>query len=1058
MKKFTPIGSMSGGAFRENFLRTLFTLLLVGSIFSVQANAKNSEDSVYAPNILAPFQSPISGVVYDETGTPLPGVSVVVKDTSTGVVTDFDGNYTVNADADASLIFSYVGYGTQEVAVDGRSNIDVDMAVDASQLDEVVVIGYGTQKRKDLTGAVASVTFTDKNKTANVDIAQAIQGSVSGVNVGVTTSAGGSPSFSVRGQNSLLDTAGAPLIILDGIIYGGDISNINVNDVASIDVLKDASAAAVYGARASNGVVIITTKKGKSEKPRISLNVYTGVQDLSPSDATQIMNPEQFLQRLFDYPYQEQLYGWYADVQNNPDTAGPRPVQTIPTSQADRASFLRSPEEQENFLEGNSLNWIDESLRKTAYLQNVDLSVSGRTDKTSYYISGSYTDQEGLVVNDQFERATLRANFTTDIADWLSMGLNTSYTYRDFSGIEANFASARFASPWGDLVNAEGNFTDVVAEDGVITNPLSQTQALNDDLRDNVFFAVKANVKIPWVKGLGYEFNYSNNIDIRRFFRFDPSFTRDGLAANGRAQRSNLHNTSWLMNHLITYTKTSGKHGLDVTLLASREKSRFTTTAIEATGFDIETSGFNLPALGLNQTILGTGDGINNGVARNQDRLAYMARAIYKYNDRYILTGTVRRDGFSAFPENNKVATFPSISGAWIVSDENFMKNSKWLDFFKLRASYGQNGNDGIPLLASFAQVDAIQTVLGNEILTGVRPSSLGNPDLVWETTTATNVGFDFGLADSRLSGSVDAYLSKTTDVIVERSLPRATGFEDILTNIGEVQNKGIEVTLSSKNVQTENFSWNSKVNFSLNRNKLITLLGGANDFDIGNQWFTGNPINVTYGYNNEGVVYTEEEFFAGQVPDGFFPGHFRITDLDGVEGLDPDFDREIVGFDDPSYRIGLTNNFTYKNFSLNTFINSIQGGGQFYKDDPGNLIAGGQDFARRQNQTAVRPYWTPERPTTNAPGIFWTQPITGPLLLDRSFIRIQDVTLNYNFSQSLLERLGLNNLSLYVSGKNVYTFTDWTGWDPEVGRDGNDNNIQQPLPRTFVLGMNVGF
>lgn len=1001
---------------------------------------------------LEELQSTVTGIVNDENGTPLPGASVVVKGTTVGTQTDFDGNYSIEADADATLVISYIGYKTIEVAVSGQSTITVGLEVDASQLEEVVVIGYGTQKRKDLTGAIESVSFTDKNKTANVDIAQALQGSVSGVNVGVTTSAGGSPEFSVRGQNSLLDDAGSPLIILDGIIYGGDISNINVNDVENIDVLKDASAAAVYGARASNGVIIITTKRGKTEKPQFSLNVYTGVQDLSPTDATQIMDQDQFLQRLIDYPYQEQLYGWYAAYQADPATAGDRPVQVIPTTPADQAVFFRSPEEQDNFFEGDSRNWIDESLRETAFLQNIDLSVSGRTEKTSYYISGSYTDQEGLKVNDQFERATMRANFTTDVTDWLSLGLNTSYSFRDYSGIQSNLGQALRASPWGDLRNDQGYFTDVVAEDGVITNPLSSTQAENEDLRDNVFLAFKAKVEIPWIKGLAYEFNYSNNIDVRRDFRYDQSFTRNGIATNGVASRRNIHNTSWLMNNLLTYSKVfAEKHSFDMTLLMSREKSRFTETSLSASGFDVESSGYNLPSLGLNQTIL-------PGVARSQNRLAYMARGIYKYNDRYILTGTVRRDGFSAFPENNKVAIFPSASLAWIASEENFLKNVSWLDFLKFRASYGENGNDGIPLLASFAKVDAIQTVLGNEVLTGVRPNSLGNPDLVWETTTATNIGMDFNMFNSRLSGSVDAYVSKTTDVIVERSLPRATGFQNILTNIGEVENKGVEITLRSVNVKTPNFSWNTRFNFSLNRNKLTQLLGGENDFDIGNEWFTGSPINVTYGFVNEGVTYTEDEFFAGQTPADFFPGHYKIRDLDGVDGLSQDTDREIIGYDDPNYRFGLGNNFAYKNFSLNVFINSIQGGGQFYRDNPGNLIAGGQDFARRHNQTAVRPYWTPENPTTNAPGIFWTQPITGPVLLDRSFVRIQDVTLNYNFEQGLVEKLGLTNLGLYISGKNIATFTEWTGWDPEVGRNDDDNQIIEPLPRTFVLGMNVGF
>ncbi len=1037
--------------------RFVMTFMVIFTVISL-SHASNYTDNTSIAKVLD-----ISGKITDEDGLGLIGASVLEKGTSNGTVTDIDGNFSLNVASDnAILIISYVGYNTEEIELAGRTTVDLQMTADAQQLGEVVVIGYGTQRKKDLTGSIVRIDMEDKSKGGNVDIGQALQGLSAGVNVGVTTQAGGSPNIEIRGQNSLSGSQ-APLIILDGIIFNGSIANINVSDVATIDVLKDASAAAVYGARASNGVVIITTKTGKSEKPTISFNAYTGVQDLSPTDATQIMNPDQFLNRLFDYAHQEQLYSWYNRYQERggEDPTDPKPIRPTPTSLEDQAVFLRSPEEQENFLAGESINWIDETLRDRAMLQNYDLSVGGKTDKTSYYLSGTYTQQEGLEVNDQFERTTLRANFSADVTDWLNVGLNSSYSHLDYSGINARLDQSLRASPWGDLRNASGNFTDVVAEDGVISNPLSNTVAENDDLRDNIFLTVKGKVKIPWIKGLAYEFNYSNTLDIRRRFEFYPSFTRTGIANVGSARRRNYHNTSWLTNHLITYSRLIAEnHKIDITLLASRENQKFTLTDLSATGFDIESSGFNLPSLGLNQTV-------NPGVAAEQNRLAYMARAIYSFKYKYLLTATIRRDGFSAFATNNKTAVFPSVSLAWVLSEEPFLKDVANIDFLKARVSYGLNGNDGVPRYASFATVDVGSTVLGDQVVTQYRPNALGNPDLKWETTASLNFGVDFGLYNDRLSGNIDYYTSTTEDVIVSRNLPRATGFTSILTNIGEVENKGFEIGLNSINVKTADFTWRTNFAFSRNRNKLTKLLGGANDFDIGNSWFTGEPINAIFGYDNQGVTYTEEEFFAGNTPDNFFPGHFKITDIttsDGNGQYHPDDDREILGYEDPNFRFGIGNNFAYKNFTLNIFINSIQGGGDFYLADPGNLIAGGQDFARRHNQTAVRPYWTPASPTANAPGIFWSQPVSGPLLLDRSFVRIQDVSLTYSLGPVLLEKLRLGSASVYVSGKNLATFTKWTGWDPEIVSaqpnpvDGGTLSSIRALPRTILFGLNVSF
>ena len=982
-------------------LNLLLAWMLPGPLFAAELPSESKDDLVLE----------ITGKVTDADGLGLPGATIVEKGTDNGTAADIDGNFRLDvADGNAVLVVSYTGFETVEIPLAGQTSITVELLESAEQLSEVVVIGYGTQRRKDLTGSIVSVDMGEKSKSANVDIAQALQGYAAGVNVGVTSQAGGSPNIEIRGQNSLSGSQ-APLIILDGIIFNGAISNINVSDVENIDVLKDASAAAVYGARASNGVIIITTKKGKTEKPLISFNSYVGTQDLAPTDATNIMNGEQFLERLIDYAHQEQLYGWYNRYQERggEDPTDVRPERPNPTTPEDRAVFLRSTEEQENFLAGQEINWIDQTLRESAFIQNYDLSVSGRTEKSSYYLSGTFTEQEGLELNDQFERATLRANFDTDVTDWLNFSLNTAYSFRDYSGINARLDWALDASPWGALRGPDGNFTDVVGEDGIIENPLTNTPSENEDLRDNIFMAVKAKLQVPWIKGLSYEFNYSNTVDIRRNFVYNQSFTRSGISNSGNARRQNFHNTSWLINNLVTYSnRFGGNHRIDVTLLASQERQKFTLTDLSASGFDIESSGYNLPSLGLNQIV-------NPGNAEEQNRIAYMARLIYGFKDRYILTGTIRRDGFSAFATNNKTATFPSVSLAWVMSEEGFLKDANWLDFLKARISYGENGNDGIPRFASFATVAVNSTIIGDQVVTEYRPNALGNPDLRWETTTSLNFGLDFSVLKDRIAGSIDIYTADTEDVIVRRNLPRATGFQNILTNIGEVQNTGFEITLRTKNVQTSDFSWNSNIAFSLNRNKLTKLLGGENDFDIGNSWFTGEPINSIFGFVNEGEVWTEEEFFSRGTPENYFPGHFKIRDItttDGNSEIHPDDDRTILGYEDPNYRFGIGNTVTYKNFTLNFFLNSIQGGNGFYVADPQNLISGGTDISgRRLNRPAIRQYWTPTNGVTNAPGMFWSQPISGPLLIDRSFVRLQDITLSYDLGAKLLQRWGISGL-----------------------------------------------
>lgn len=1001
----------------------------------------------------------ISGKVTDENGEPLPGASVVVKGSGVGTVTDAEGLYKLNVPDNATtLVFSFVGYLTEETDINGRTIIDVNLSPDISQLSEVVVIGYGTQQKRDLTGAIASVDMEGKANATNTNIAQALQGYLPGVNVGISANAGDEPDINIRGRTSLSGSDN-PLIVLDGIIYNGNLSDININDVESIDVLKDASAAAVYGSRSANGVVLITTKMGKTGKPQISFNAYGGVQDLSPSDRTNIMNGEQFMTRLVDYDYQSQVLAeWYRSNPTDPSGRPPRPDPTDPNVVFGSA---RSVEEYDNWLAGNEINWLDEVLRPTSKIQSYDLSVSGKTDKSSYYVSGSYINQEGVTIGDQFKRATIRANFDTKVVDWLTFGLNSSYAFIDKSGVPTDIGEALQGSPWANKYEPDGiSYPIDLAGESYQRHPLSNTIGDHDDLRNNIFLASRLVFDIPWVKGLKYEINGSYSYFNRRDFQFYPAKALDGSSQNGLAERLHVYNSSWIINNLITYSRTFADiHRLNVTLLGSRENRSFSSSKLTGKDFSIPSLGYEGIGLANIQNVSSTAEEENN--------IAYMGRVNYTLNNKYLFTGTLRRDGFSGFAEGNKTALFPSASFGWLLSEESFLSGTDWIDFLKFRISYGKNGNQDVGRFGSIARAQTSFYVYGPDTYVGYHPSSLGNQGLTWETTTSTNFGLDYSFINDRISGTLDIYTAKTEDVLVERSLPRISGFQTILENIGEVENKGVEIGLTTMNIQSEGFRWETVFTFALNRNKLVKLYGGEQDFDIGNSWFTGEPINTHYGFNNLGVVWTEEEFFNGEVPEGFFPGYFKVEDVMTSEGNDqyhPDDDRKILGSSDPNYRFSMLNTFSYKNFTLSIFLNAIQGGNDYYLSDAtGLLVAGGTDFSRRNNRTAVRPYWRPDAPTTDSPGMYWPQQNAGPLLVDRSFVRLQDISLTYNLPQSALNTIGFSNMQIYLSSKNLATWTKWPGWDPEVVGRRNPEDLTQtqdnvPIMRSFILGINASF
>jgi TonB-dependent starch-binding outer membrane protein SusC len=974
----------------------------------------------------------ITGTVTDsQTGDAMSGVNVVVKGTTIGAITDINGKYSLNVpDQNAALLFSFIGYDNVEEPVAGRTTINVALVSVSTAIEEIIVIGYGTQKKSDLTGSVSRISM-DKGKTlASSSISQVISGSVAGINVAGTTGVAGSdPDISIRGQTSL-SASGAPLIVLDGIIYNNSLNNININDIETIDVLKDASSAAVYGSRAANGVMLITTKKGTSQKPVISFNGYYGYQSQT-NNPVKVMNGDQYAIRLTDYYYQQSLYSWYA---TKPTSDAGRPIYPDITNPAIVASKLRSQEERDNYLAGpqNEIDWIKEVTR-VAPIQDYNLSMSGKGNNVNYFVSGSATNEKGIQKNDQFKRLTFRSNLESTVADWLKLGFNSSFSFRDYSGVAASLSNAISASPWANNHIGSPVYDIDLCQEYYMHYPFDDSYMTDSDLRNNQVLVGKAIITVPWIKGLTYELNFSSTVDRVNQNSFAPVTTRNGQSLNGYAKKYSYVENNWLLNNIITYNRTfNGDHMVNATFLYSRESRTANSTTAEASNFANDVLGYNNLGLGSLQKTSST--------AWEENSISYMGRLNYVFKNRYMITGTVRRDGYSGFGAENKFATFPSVSLAWVSSDEKFFKdNISWL-YLKERISWGINGNQGIGRYASFSKMEASNYVYGATSVTTVNPSTLGNSTLKWEETASFNFGIDFGLFNRRINGTIDLYTATTDNVLVQRAIPTTTGYSSVWSNMGQIKNKGMELGITSKNL-TGKLYWETNFVFAINKDKISKLYGNENDADIGNSWFVGEPISAIYDYEmSDGTVWTEADLFSGNILNGWYPGQFKLVDQNNDGQIEPNADRKVLGYSAPLYRFSINNTLTYKNFTLSFFINSVQGGKKNYLMNSSyySLIPAA-DNAYRMNQYAIRQYWTPDNGVTNASGMYSQPPRTSGLYLSRNFVRLQDVSLSYTLNANLLKKLKISTFQLYIASKNPYIWTKWEGWDPETAIANND-------------------
>jgi len=987
-----------------------------------------------------PQQLTVSGTVTDlATGDPMPGVNIVVKGTVVGTLSGPDGKYSLAVTGPNDiLVFSFIGYNSLEVALAGRTTLNVELESATTELDEVIVTGYGTQKKSDLTGSVVRVTMDDKASLANMNISQALSGATAGVNVQGSGLAGTEPDLSIRGQTSL-SASDRPLIVLDGIIFNGAISDINVSDVESIDILKDASAAAVYGSRSANGVMLITTKRGKSAKPVVSFNMYYGYQDMT-NNPMRVMNAQEYAVRLVDYYYQQDLYSWYKTKPTGPEG---KPVRPDVNNKELVAARLRTQEERDNYMAGNEIDWVDE-ITHIAPIQNYNINVSGKTTNSNYYVSGSYTNEEGILRNDKYSRFTLHSNLESKITDWFTLSVISSYSYRDYSGLNADLGHARSCSPLANNKIGQPVWDMYLTGEAYMPYPLNNLYVTNEDKRNSLFMVGSGKITVPWVKGLTYELNYSNTFLTRTNNSFYPVTVPGGAGNKGRAYKLPEEERNWIVNNIVTYLRSFGQHQINATLLYSAENRNFQSSSIDAQGFDN-------PVLGFNNVSLGTQYAVASS-AWEENSLSYMARLNYTFMSRYLLTATWRRDGFSGFGPDKKFANFPSVSLGWVLSDESFMQSIPKV-YLKLRTSYGENGNQGIGRYSSFSRMTADAYVFGPTTSVAVYPSTLGNASLAWEKTASLNVGIDFGFLDRRISGSIDVYKAKTSDVLVSRALPPTTGYASVWTNIGAIDNKGIELELNTINL-TGQLGWETNFVFSLNRDKISRLYGDKNDKDIGNSWFVGEPISAIYDYEMMGGLWTEADLYAGRTYDNWYPGQYKYVDQNNDGVIEPNNDRKVIGYRSPSYRFSINNTFNWKNFTFSFFINSIQGGKKYYQMNNASVVNVDwrSDNVLRINASAVRPYWTPENGVNNATGVYNSPAVSSGIYESRSFVRLQDVSLAYRFNQTVLSKLDIEALQVYIASKNPYVWTKWSGWDPETGTSNS------PLMRNITAGFRVTF
>lgn len=1039
------------------------------------------------PEVVA--QRQVTGKVAEsETGEGIPGVNVRVKGSSTGVVTDLDGNFRLQVPGpEAVLSFSFIGYLPKEVTVGNQSTINITMAPDVKQLEEVVVVGYGTQRKSDLTGAVASVSGDKLRNTVAANVDQQLQGRVPGVQVTQNSGRpGGAVSIRVRGTSSITGS-NEPLYVIDGVQISGrgagvagfdwaggaggqqnntasPLAALDPNDIESIEVLKDASATAIYGSRGANGVVIITTKRGKRGDARISYNGTYGLQQ-APTRIN-MMDLRQYAD------YNTQVASSNASI--NPDER------------------LMDPS-----LLGPGTDWQDEVFQ-IAPMQNHSISVAGGNEKNTYSIMGGYFKQDGIIIGSGFERFNLRTNLESQVKEWVKVGANIAFSNTDevitlSDGGDGVIAQALNAPPTLPVRQIDGSFGGPPVGQGgsaqVGANPVALATVRNNTLsRQTINTNFYADARI--IEGLAFrtEIGFNQNHSLSK--AFVPTYEW-GTFVNDLSQlmQRNEKGFGWQFRNYLTYNRSFDLHS--ITAMIGQEALRNDYEGSSFHKINFATNDITTPNQGSNGPIP-----INGWMGANS-LTSYYSRINYNFADRYLVTATVRGDGSSRFGPNNRWGYFPSASFAWRVANENFMPSSRVLTDLKLRASWGVTGNQEIPNYAFGSSLRGINTVYGM----GYINARIANPDLKWESTETYNVGMDVALWSNRVTLEADAYIRYTDGMLLQVAVPNylgggGGGIGAPFANVGSMNNKGVELGINTVNVDRQNFSWNTHVNFTLNRN-MITELDRAyfnnlywySGFDQVTRTMAGFPVGTFYGYVSDGIFTSEEEILAAPVQvaqdgsevnyfherDGVWLGDVKFKDLNG-DGVIDSRDQTIIGDPNPRFNFGFTNNFTFGAFDFSVFLQGVYGADVFNFQRARN--EGMMSLFDNQSVTVINraqigtdengnPYVI--NPETNMPRFSQLNTNANNRMSDRwiedgSYLRVQSVNLAYTLPKSLTRMAQIERMRVYVNATNLYTFTNYTGYDPEIGAFEQNARMQNidmgryPAPRIVTFGVNVDF
>jgi len=1056
----------------------------------------------------------VKGTVTSD-GIPLIGVNVIVKNTSKGTISDFDGNYEISAGADDVLVFTFIGYLKKEVQVSNQSTINISLAEDLSKLDEVVVIGYGSSKRKDLTGSIVSLKSEDLDKVKPVSFEGALAAKAAGVQV-ITSEGGPGAGFKIRVRGGTSITANSdPLYVIDGFAFEGSptsnslglgnsttspLAAIDPSNIESIEILKDASATAIYGSRGANGVILITTKKGKKGRADLSFDVFTSFANIS--NKIDLLTAQEFVDYRLEYsPWDpnsvgDQLVGAYRDEFGNPvDLNDPRIVIT---------------------------DWQDEILR-TAVTNNYRLAATGGSDNSSYSASISYLNQEGIVNTSEFERYSASLSLDQNVSKKIKAGLNinagstinkgvisaASENAGGRSGIITNaiaFSPVQGLTQYNDAEYDENGVLIALRSNGALNPNLVLENDINRGKGYNAFG--NAYVSFQLAKDLNFRSAVRLNLYGNKGQRYFSEQFGWGASANGRAFVGTSLGRGLTTEQNINWKKSIGeKHNINVTAVYENTETSFENLITAATGFSIP--GVNFNNLQSAQVTLPSSSGFAPSVLKS-----YLGRVQYDFADKWVLNVSGRYDGSSRFADNNKWAFFPSAGIAWKVSNENFLSDSEIVSNLKLKGSYGETGNQAIEIFGSLEQTQLSNVIFGGNLITGASIRNLSNPKLSWETTAQTDVGFILGLFNNRITLEADYYNKETTDLLLRVPVPTTSGFETALVNIGSMNNSGFEVSFNTVNIENENFSWNSNFNISFNKNEITSLGDTAEEFfvsaigdnQIGEDYVVrvGEPLGSIYGVEVDGVYnYADFPAFDGLTDaeaankirqdaedqgvayydvvytlrdgvvtssgiadiDSYRPGLPKFVDQNGDGNIDAD-DRTIIGQTVPDHFGGMTNTFRYKNLDL-SILAQWSYGNDVYNKNRNRGEATAIPFFNKYANVANR--WTPENPNTDVAAIWGFADNSigsdafSTYVEDGSYLRISNISLGYNMSKDVISKLGVKTLRLNAAVDNAFLFTNYTGFDPDVSVGGNQltpglDVDSYPRARAFRIGINVGF